>query len=183
MVRPEWLPPIQTLYSPAVYYNQRPPTIQSALPRTYAFIVDEAGGGDMKPCTEGVRAGTYMLDITTETKPFPVSVWQVPVGNFCEKGGRFGPHNQHQPQGQPCLQPIGDLVYLTYFNAGLQIFDISDPYAPRIAGYYIPDDPTSRRGPLPTELVTQSEDVLVDRRGFAYVTDKNAGVTIVRFEG
>ena len=63
------------------------------LPRTYAFIVDEAGGGaDMKPCSYPIRAASYMLDITTETKPMAVSVWQVPVGNFCEKGGRFGPH-------------------------------------------------------------------------------------------
>ena len=74
-------------------------------------------------------------------------------------------------------------IYLTYFNAGLQIFDISDPYFPRIAGYYIADDPTTRRGPLPTDLVTQAEDVLVDRRGYAYVTDKNAGVSILRFQG
>jgi hypothetical protein len=50
---------------------------QGALPRTYAFIADEAAG-DIKPCTNGVRAASYMLDITTETKPFPVSVWECP---------------------------------------------------------------------------------------------------------
>jgi hypothetical protein len=104
-----------------------------------------------------------------------------PAPSYCAKGGRFGPHDQHQPQGQSRLQPVGDYIYLTYFNAGLQVFDVSDPYTPKIAGYYIPDAPPARRGPLPTDLVTQSEDVLVDRRGDAYVTDKNAGVTILRF--
>ena len=50
-----------------------------------------------------------------------------PHATFCEKGGRFGPHNQHQPQGQAVLEPIGDIIYLTYFNAGLQVYDISRP--------------------------------------------------------
>ena len=137
----------------------------------------------------GAKALFVRGDVSDERDPVLISLLPVPsaprgypVPSFCSKGGRFGPHNQHQPQGQPCLQPVGDLVYLTYFNAGLQVFDISDPYAPRIAGYYIPDDPTSRRGPLPADLVTQCEDVLVDRRGYAYVTDKNAGVTVLHFE-
>jgi hypothetical protein len=38
-----------------------------------------------------------------------------------------------------------------------------------------------RRGPLPkTGLVTQSEDVVVDARGYIYVSDKNHGVYILR---
>ena len=49
-----------------IVYDSVPNFGKSALPRKYAYIVDEAGAGDMKPCTDGVRAGTYMLDITTE---------------------------------------------------------------------------------------------------------------------
>jgi hypothetical protein len=139
-------------------------------------------------CQEAVNMAG-LVDISDERDPVLISLFPTPVApegytapSFCRKGGRFGPHNQHQYQDQPCLQPVGDYIYLTYFNAGLQVFDISDPQTPRIAGYYIPDDPTSRRGPLPTDLVTQSEDVLVDRRGYAYMTDKNAGVSILRFQ-
>jgi hypothetical protein len=139
-------------------------------------------------CREPVNVAG-IVDVADEQDPVLISLFPTPIAptgytaaSFCSKGGRFGPHNQHQPQGQPCLQPLGDHIYLTYFNAGLQVFDISDPYTPRIAGYYIADDPKTRRGPLPTELVTQFEDVLVDRRGYAYVTDKNMGVTILRFD-
>jgi hypothetical protein len=131
-----------------------------------------------------------IVDVADEEDPVLISLFPVPqppdgypAPSFCEKGGRFGPHNQQQPQGQPSLAPIGDHVYLTYFNAGLQVYDVSDPRTPRIAGFYIPDDPETRRGPLPTELVAQVEDVLVDRRGYAYITEKNSGVTILRFDG
>jgi hypothetical protein len=138
-------------------------------------------------CAEPVNMAG-IVDLSDETDPVLISLFptpDVPEGysapSFCAKGGRFGPHNQHHPQQQACLMPVENYIYLTYFNAGLQIFDISDPYTPRIAGYYIPDDPAERRGPLPTDLVAQSEDVLVDRRGYAYVSDKNAGITILRF--
>ena len=76
------------------------------LPRTYAFITDEAAGAaDMKPCASGIRTKAYMVDITDETHPFPVSTWQVPVGNFCDKGGRFGPH-QHAETVERRDQPV-----------------------------------------------------------------------------
>ena len=100
--------------------------------------------------------------------------------SFCERGGRFGPHNQHHPQGLDCLEQREDRVYLTYFNAGLRVYDISEPVHPREIAHYIPADPTKRLGMLPRTLVTQSEDVIVDRRGVVYVTDKNHGLHILR---
>jgi len=132
-------------------------------------------------------AGT--VDVSDEEDPVLLALFpqpRVPPGydapSFCEKGGRFGPHNQHQHQGLACLAPNDDLVYLTYFNAGLQIYDVRDPRDPHIVGYFIPDDPTERRGPLPTTLVHQAEDVLVDRRGVIYVSEKNSGVYVLAFD-
>ena len=70
---------------------------------------------------------------------------------------------------------------MTWFNAGLRVYDIADARTPREVARFVPADPTARIGPLPaTALVAQSEDVLVDRRGFIYVTDKNQGIHIVR---
>ena len=71
-------------------------------------------------------------------------------------------------------------MYLAYFNAGLQIYDISDPRAPHIVGFFIPDDPAQRRGPIPAKLVHQAEDVLVDRRGVIYMPEGNSGIYILR---
>lgn len=130
---------------------------------------------------------TAIIDISDETNPRLKSLFPVPEPpkgythkNFCERGGRFGPHNQHHAQGLDCLEQKEDRIYLTYFNAGLRIYDISDPNLPREIAYYIPSDPTKRLGLLPETLVTQSEDVLVDRRGYIYVTDKNHGLHILK---
>jgi hypothetical protein len=133
-----------------------------------------------------------IVDVADPSAPRLLSLFPVPVPppdadfpNFQRRGGRFGPHNQHHPQqGAPHLLQSDELIFLTWFNAGLRIYDIRDPYLPREVGWFLPDDPSERRGALPrTALVTQSEDVLVDARGIAYVTDKNHGVHLVRFTG
>ncbi len=130
-----------------------------------------------------------IVDVRDETKPRLISLFPLPkpptgmgVRNFCERPGRFGPHNQHQPQHQSILWQDESIVFLTYFNAGLRAFDISDERFPKEVGYFIAPDPLERRGPLPeTGLATQSEDVLVDARGNLFVSDKNHGVYVLRF--
>lgn len=115
--------------------------------------------------------------------PLPKPPGDAPYRNFCDKGGRFGPHNQHQWQYQECLYHDENLVFLTYFNAGLRIYDISDERLVREVGYFVPPDPAARRGVLPkSKLVAQSEDVIVDARGNIFVSDKNHGVYSLRFE-
>jgi hypothetical protein len=105
----------------------------------------------------------------------------LPYTNFCAKHGRFGPHNQNQHWHSPFTQHSDHLVYLTYFNAGLRIVDISDPRLPREVGYFLPPPPVHRYGPQPVgALVSQTEDVLVDSRGYIYTNDKNEGLWILR---
>ena len=81
-----------------------------------------------------------MLDITTETKPFPVSVWQVPVGNFCEKGGRFGPHQSAETVNGKINRFEDKIAWLAYFNAGIRVVDLSDPVQPERARILHPED-------------------------------------------
>ena len=106
-----------------------------------------------------------------------------PHKSFCEKGGRFGPHNVHQLYHNPFVEHSDRIVYLTYFNAGLRIVDIADARLPREVGYFVPPDPTRRYGTLPKKLVVQSEDVLVDARGYIYLTEKNQGLWILQYTG
>ena len=132
----------------------------------------------------------FVIDISDELTPKIISALPapqpsdgLPYGNYFEKGGRYGPHNQHHHQGHPDLAEPSDTIVMTYFNAGLRAFDLSDPYRPREVGYFVPEDPRQRLGALPTALVTQFEDVLVDGRGYVYCTDKNHGLFVLRLSG
>jgi hypothetical protein len=130
----------------------------------YAFVIEEHG--------DEFRIASWL--------PVPEPREGLPYATYYEKGGRFGPHNQHHPQGNPAHGDDPDTVLLTYFNAGLRRFDVSNPLRPRETGFFVPEDPAERRGTKPTELVTQFEDVLVDSRGYIYCTDKNHGLFVLR---
>jgi hypothetical protein len=161
----------------------------SALPlpsRKIAVVNSEAIRED---CKEPLNHAS-LVDIADPAKPTLLSIFPLPLPpagspykNFCEKGGRFGPHNLNQLYHNKFVERSDKLVYLTYFNAGLRIVDISDARAPREVGYFIPPDPTKRYGTLPTKMVAQAEDVLVDARGYIYVTEKNQGLWILRYTG
>jgi hypothetical protein len=97
--------------------------------------------------------------------PLPVPPPGRHFKNFREKGGRFGPHNVNQEIHLPDVEKPGNLIYLTYFNAGLRVYNIMDPVQPVEAGWFVPPDPEKNAGPLPKDLVTQTEDVLVDYPG------------------
>ena len=169
-----------------IRYEKVPNFGPSALPRTYAYIVDEAGGGaDMKPCTNGVRSATYMVDITNETRPTVVSVWQVPVDNFCEKGGRFGPHQSAETVNGTINRFTDKIAWLAYFNAGVRVVDLSDPYNIKELGYYIPK-PNKNSYPISEgqPIAIQMNDVDIDHRGLAYAVDRvGTGLFILEYTG
>jgi hypothetical protein len=153
--------------------------------RKLALINDEAIAehGDENLNLAGI------VDIQNENEPRMLSLFPLPappedmgIKNFYAKGGRFGPHNQHHPNHQACLEDRDDLAYLTYFNAGLRVYDIRDARAPKEIAYFIPLDPKERIGAKPSQLVAQAEDVLVDRRGYIYISEKNQGIFILRLK-
>lgn len=135
-------------------------------PTTPAFDVDEPSNPD----------GMTVLS----TMPVPTPEDGLPYDNYHEKPGRYGPHNQAHYRDDGTRLRTSDYLFMTYFNAGLRVFDISDPLAPTEAGYYVPEDPETRIGSRPeTGLTTQFEDVVVDKRGYVYCTDKNHGLHVL----
>jgi len=153
--------------------------------RGLALVNDEAinEDGDEDLNVAGI------VDLRDEKAPRLLSLFPQPLPppesglkNFFEKGARFGPHNQHHPNHQPCLEDRDDIAYLTYFNAGLRVYDIRDPRTPKEIAYFIPPDPKERIGTRPSRLVAQTEDVLVDRRGYIFISQKNQGIYILRLK-
>ena len=165
------------------------PSLHTVLPlwdRNLLYVNSEAIA---ERCNEGLNfAG--LIDNRNPARPRLISLFPLPVPpkgapyrNFCEKGGRFGPHNVNQEIHLPDVEQPVNLIYLTYFNAGLRVFDIKDPLLPVETGWFIPPQPAERAGALPRDLVTQTEDVLVDTRGYIYVTDKQWGLWVLRYTG
>jgi hypothetical protein len=165
------------------------PSLHSVLPLWDRNLLHVNSEAIAERCNEALNfAG--LIDNRNPARPRLISLFPVPIPpkgapykNFCEKGGRFGPHNVNQEIHLPDVEKPGNLIYLTYFNAGLRIYDIKDPLLPAESGWFIPPQPSERAGPLPRDLVTQTEDVLVDTRGYIYVTDKQWGLWILRYTG
>jgi hypothetical protein len=65
----------------------------------------------------------------------------------------------------------------------LRIFNIADPRDPREVGWFIPPQPTTRRGAAPAKLTTSTEEVLVDTRGNIYINDKQWGLFVLKYTG
>jgi hypothetical protein len=173
-----------------------PIACHTALPlpqRKLAIMSSEGIGPDIAEHVFGVKKPNPLnfsgiVDVSDETKPTLIAIFPVPepppgspYKNFHEKGGWFGPHNWHEPHNHPDFEDRDDRVYLTYFNAGVRVYDISDPYLPKEIAYYIPPNPKKRLGMLPLgDLILSSEDIVVDKRGYIYITDKNLGLQILR---
>lgn len=169
-----------------IVYAEVPNFGKDALPRTYAFVVDEAGGReDMAPCPGGVRSKAYVFDITHESHPFPIATWQVPVGDFCSKGGRFGPHQSADTVNGRLNRFEDKLAWVAYFNAGIRVVDLSNPYEPREVGHYIPKT-NGHSHPIAKGQATaiQINDVDLDERGLAYASDRvGTGLFILEYTG
>jgi hypothetical protein len=106
------------------------------------------------PGFEGhVLAMVDIADPANPRKPRPPEGLRRP--ELLREGGRFGPHNQHQQQGLNCLAPNDRYVYIAYFNAGLQIYDVSDPATPAPWGTTSPTTPKSAAGRCPPSSSTR----------------------------
>lgn len=113
----------------------------------------------------------WIVDITDETNPVSVATFQVPVEGFNIEKGRFGPHQPYED-----VQVRGDLIYATWFSAGLRVVNIANPYRPVEVGYFIPE-------PEGQEPI-QTNDVFVDDRGFIYIIDRlERGLDILKYTG
>ena len=169
-----------------IVYDQLPNFHGDALPRTYVFMTDEAAGADdSAPCRSGVRARAYMFDITDETHPTQVSQWEVPVGDYCKKGGRFGPHQHAEFVNGRLNRHENRIAWIAYFNAGVRVLDLSDPYSLKELGYSIPKTTAMSHSSGEGQATTiQINDVTIDHRGLAYAVDRvGTGLFILEYTG
>lgn len=137
----------------------------TALPlpgRDLLVVTDEA----IVPGCADIPKRVRVLDIADPYSPRLLSVLPEPQGDFCRRGGRFGPHNLAEPRPNTAFDP--NRLYVTYFNAGLRVYDLTDPRQPREVARFVPDPPRGR-------IVPQTDDVTVGLDGVVYLTDRDGG--------
>jgi hypothetical protein len=146
--------------------------------RDFIVLVNEAIANE---CNEN-RQMTFMVDITDEAHPYPVSNINVSEaeGNYCTVGGRFGSHASHESFTDVYYRKM---VFISWFNAGVRGIDIRDPFNPQEVAYFIPritENTDDRNG----KFAIQTNNVEVDDRGFIYTTDRaNTGLHILALTG
>ncbi|MFI4987045.1 MAG: LVIVD repeat-containing protein [Alphaproteobacteria bacterium] len=147
--------------------------------RNLLVVADEANFAD---CSQGFRY-IWLFDVREPSNPVSFATFPQPSeADYCAKGGNFGPHNLHE--NRPGAFQSQHLIFATYYNAGVRVYDIENPFQPREVGYYVPEKPARMMDPRPNRpQVIQSCDCYVDKNGIMYVTDTNAGLNILQFEG
>jgi hypothetical protein len=161
---------------------------EEGVERDFVAVVSEETDNE---CT-GPRHLTYFVDVTDEGRPQSQSNHQVLASsspfNFCDRGGRFGPHSTNEAFGPPFYQKI---VFIAYFVGGVRAVDIRDPFRPKEVGFFIPD-PTANtdfrcatiNGVRDCQQAIQTNNVETDERGFIYTNDRaNTGLHIYRLTG
>jgi hypothetical protein len=108
----------------------------------------------------------WVVDLREESRPVPIATLPEPGPEFRTRGGRYGPHNLHE--NRPGTFVSDERIYLTYFNAGLRVYDLSDAFRPREVASFVPETPAGQASP-------QWNDLLVTADGLIFVTDRLSG--------
>lgn len=154
------------------HWNPHPPfpgfthTVMPLFDRNLLLISDEAaqdGGGDWPKLV-------WVVDNRQEDKLVPISTLPLPpVEDHAYRGGRYGAHNLHENRPGPAFHS-SSLVFGTYFNGGLRVHDISNPFQPKEVAYFIPETPANSKAGA-----AQINDVYVDENRTIYAVERFTG--------
>jgi hypothetical protein len=113
----------------------------------------------------------WLMDGSTETNVVPISTAPMPPADeFCRRGGRFGAHNLHENDPSPTSWKSEDYLVGAFFNAGVRVYDIRNPFRPEEVACFVPAPP--ERSPAGA---VQINDVFVDERAVVYAIDRFTG--------
>jgi hypothetical protein len=170
-----------TLVSHVNWSPPFPGGTHTALPlpgRNLLVVADEANA---EQCAKGTFH-TWMVDIRAPERPVTIATLPTPRDrDYCALG-TFGPHNLHE--NRPGSLVSEETIFATYNNAGVRVFDIRDAFAPREIASWVPPTPAKLIDPRPNvSLAAKTCDVYVATDGLMYVTDWNAGLHVLQYDG
>jgi hypothetical protein len=112
--------------------------------------------------TDGPHAPERFVRVVDARERRVVSVVPAPQGDYAEQSTRFGPHNLHENRAGSYRS--SSLVFVTYFNAGLRVYDLRDPARPEEVASWVPE-----------QNAPQTNDLYVEQNGRTWVTDRFTG--------
>nr|WP_294530861.1 hypothetical protein [uncultured Rhodopila sp.] len=168
-----------------VHRNWSPPYgggTHSALPlhdRGLLVVADEA---TMNIDQEQLKR-TWIFDIREKTNPVSIATMPTPAEqDYIAMGGQFGPHNLHE--NRPGSFRSSETIFATWQSAGVRVFDIGDAYQPKEVGFFVPPPPSKWMEPMRGRAkVRHTADLFVAEDGLMYVTDYDAGLYILQWNG
>jgi hypothetical protein len=154
----------------------------SALPlhdRALLVVADEA---TLNVDQEQMKR-TWIFDIREKANPVSIATMPTPADqDYIKIGGQFGPHNLHE--NRPGSFQSSTTIFATWQSAGVRVFDIADPFRPEEIGYFVPPQPNTWMEPMRGRAkVRHTADLFVAADGLMYVTDYDAGLYILQWNG
>jgi len=111
----------------------------------------------------------WLMDARLESNPVIISTLPMADTNdFFNRPGRFGAHNMHENQPVPTSFRSDSLVFATFFNGGIRVFDTTNPFQPQEVAYFVPQVPA-------TAPANSVNDVYVDENRIIYAADRLKG--------
>jgi len=146
--------------------------------RGLAVVADEANA---EKCQKGTFH-TFVVDVRAPENPVPIATLPTPADrDYCSLGV-FGPHNLHE--NRPGSFRSEEIIFATYNNAGVRVFDIKDAFAPKEIASWIAPAPKRLIDPRPNiSLAAKTCDAYVTPEGLMFVSDWNAGMHVLQYEG
>jgi hypothetical protein len=118
------------------------------------------------------------VDVSDPARPRQLGVLAVAENNPAGCPGSSGTFTSHNPT------LTQHLAFISWYSAGLQVFDLSNPDEPTVVAQYRPDfvQPLDLDRQLgAARAMTWSYPVL--RNGLVYVVDINQGLVVLRYRG
>lgn len=113
---------------------------------------------------------THMVDIANPKDPRYLTMLPAPDESYDRMPLRFGPHCLHENRKGSYRSER--LLFATYFNAGVRVYDTADPEHPVEVAHWVSQPPPGQAAP-------QANDLFVDSDGLIWVTDRGGGGVFV----
>jgi len=147
--------------------------------RQMAVVLDEANA---QRCAKGLFH-SFVVDMRSPANPVTIATLPTPSDrDYCASPGTFGPHNLHE--NRPGSFQSEEIIFATYNNAGVRVFDIKNQYAPKEIAHWVPPTPRKLIDPRPNvALDAKTADLYVLPNGLMFVSDWNAGLNVLEYQG